>query len=84
MDDSRAKDGREQRGGYRAIVTAGVMFLLPILYVASIGPVAWLVVRRGVSPWWVLSTFYYPLVLLAKWWPAFGRFLTWYMDWCVG
>ena len=79
MDESK----RENRAGCIFMAGAGILVLLPVLYVFGIGPTVWLTVRWGL-PEWVIATFYDPLVILAKWPPAFRDFLQWYMDWWAG
>ena len=69
---------RENRSGCLASTIIGLM-LLPVLYVLSIGPVAWLVGNDLMSKWW-LDVPYSPLEVIADSWPPFARFLIWYAE----
>jgi hypothetical protein len=57
----------------------GVALMLPVLYVLSIGPVAWL---AGQYP--AIEEFaqlvYFPLVIAAKTFPPVENALKWYLD----
>ena len=50
-----------------------IVAALPVVYVLSIGPVAWVLLKQlhtTEAPGWV-SAFYYPLEWLGNHWPAF-------------
>ena len=68
----------EKRGGAGcAIVLVMVVLFLPVLYVLSIGPVAWLMGNE--ATWWS-EAFYYPLDQLAAHSKPFRDALGCYLD----
>jgi hypothetical protein len=71
------RDGK--RGGSRVAIGCGlVVFLVPVVYVLSIGPVVWLMRSPSGPPQW-FQVFYYPLAWLAGNYKPFQVALGWYM-----
>lgn len=73
----------EKRGGSGcAIGCLLVGLLLPVLYVLSLGPVAWLVNGKDSFQWLVMI--YIPLGVLADNCHPFGDALQWYIELWTG
>jgi hypothetical protein len=70
---------REQKSGGPgvAILCGIVLFLVPVLYVLSTGPVAWLANGNPSLRW--VDTIYYPLGMLAKHCEPFRDSFEWYV-----
>ena len=69
---------REKKSGWGcAIGLVLVVLFLPVLYVLSIGPVAWLMGNE--ATWWS-EAFYYPLGQLAAYFKPFRDALGWYLE----
>ena len=71
------EDDREKRGGAGCAITGVVLILLPMLYVLSTGPVAWLANGNPSLRW--VDTIYYPLGMLAKHCEPFRDSFEWYV-----
>jgi len=70
----------ENRGGSGcAIGLVALNFLLPVLYVLSVGPFTWLM-QRGVFVPADGGRFYWPITYLCQNWPPFGRVIGWWQD----
>lgn len=76
---SRSPESSSRGGAGLALLVAVLLFLLPVLYVLSVGPVIWITYHCGLEGmYW--EWFYWPL----GWWHEhveFTRpFLEWYVD----
>ena len=62
-------------------IIALVCFVLPVLYILSIGPCAWALANRYISDqvYEYLETFYSPLGYFAENWEPFGQLLNRYV-----
>ena len=76
------KDARQSSGGAAIIaIIVLALTLLPLVYVASVGPAVWLMERGYVSPDSRMTLIiYWPLEALAERSPAVMNGLTWYAD----
>jgi hypothetical protein len=78
-------DKHERRFPALAAVLCVVVLLLPVLYVLSAGPVAWLVHhgfidgKVGVA----FQAIYFPFVFACEHSKAFNAFAGWYLSWWV-
>ena len=80
-DDMSEHD--EKRGGSGCAIGAVIaVVFVPVFYVLSIRPAAWMV-KGGPGPWW-LEVLYYPVAQLAEHSNTFRAALTWYMDLWAG
>jgi hypothetical protein len=73
---------RRAKGGASAVLALGLVLLLPVLYVASVGPVYRACAAddfRSVE-WTTLERVYAPLWWVANRWPAFAKFMLNYAD----
>jgi hypothetical protein len=68
-----------QRQVRRILIAAGVLFM-PVAYVLSMGPIAWLHTHAGLpyGNYW-LKLYCSPISFLVQN-PAFGSFLKWYLS----
>lgn len=61
-----------------------LLVLAPVLYLASVGPVAWIVNTHSLEmdsiPGMVISIIYWPVIFLANEVSLFGDVLTWYLE----
>ena len=72
----------EKRGGAGCVIGLVLVSLfLPVLYVLSIGPAAWLVKRTDAQ--WICAI-YYPLGLLGEYCQPLNDALEWYMKLWMG
>ena len=73
----------ERRSPWLAIVLASLFLLLPILYLASIGPAGAILGNSGSSvDFRRFRTAFAPIVFCVKACPALGRPLTWWVKAC--
>jgi hypothetical protein len=81
MDDRPTKRERASGAALVAVLFV-VLFLLPVLYVLSIGPAAWLVNtgRLNFDEGSVTVRFYTPLLLAAECCPPVDDSLQWYVS----
>ena len=76
---SERKMGRRGGCGWLVVVAFGLA-LLPVLYVLSLGPYNWLVYNHYIQPGYEGAEFFYgPIFVVSRQWPAFHKFLVWYM-----
>lgn len=76
-------DRDEKRGGGGcAIGCALMLFFAPVLYVLSIGPVAWLVVNNESFQW--VGMIYLPLGFLAEYCQPLHDAVKWYIELWTG
>jgi len=69
---------REQKsGGVGCFIVA--LMLLPVLYVLSVGPAAWLADQNPALKDF-LEAVYKPLEFVALKWNSAGRFFSWYIE----
>jgi hypothetical protein len=78
MDDKATKRG----GGAVAIVLVAVLVLLPMLYVLSVGPVAWMITGGRIDPSWkpAVDVAYTPLEWVAEHVPVVGPAIQGYVE----
>ena len=69
-DNSGMDDKPDKRGGGTAagMVTIAVLLVLPLLYVLSVGPVAWMATNEGMDASWIpmAEVIYRPLEMAAE------------------
>ena len=72
------------RGAFWRWTAPLLLLVLPILYVASLGPLVWMYQHRWLSEPVAnaASVFYEPLSLLADQFEPFDDFLEWYVKTC--
>jgi hypothetical protein len=70
---------RAKGGGWAVLAIVGLLVALPVLYVASVGPVARLACDGSIAPkTWAIA--YRPLLRAADHWPPIDSALCWYSD----
>ena len=69
----------EKRGGLGCAITGIVLILLPVLYVLSIGPAAWLD-DRSPGGIYVLRAAYAPLLYIMEHCRPVGEAIDWYIE----
>jgi hypothetical protein len=79
IECSHDLQSRRAKGGGGAVLALGLLVVLPVLYVGSVGPAYWLVVDSDgwvdLSLWDTMNRVYAPLWWLADQWPAFHSIL---------
>jgi hypothetical protein len=82
MGRMEAKDAKQASvGAVLAVVIVLALILLPALYVASVGPVVWLIEKGYLSPESAtLQAIYWPLETLVHKSSTASEVLTWYAD----
>ena len=82
MERPNKEHSEQGRSGlllFRVVAALILLLVLLVLYVLSIGPVAWLVGHKFIPESPAIDTFYSPLDWLAVQLPLFSRFLEWYL-----
>lgn len=72
---------KQRRGGVAAAVVGMAFFLMPLLYVLSVGPAAQFYAGQQPPPW--VMNFYAPIEYLANALPMFEATIEWYIDFWV-
>lgn len=68
---------KKRGSGWPALI-AGACVTLPILYVLSVGPAAWLLDRRMLDER-IIRSLYSPLSWIDNHFPEVGKYIIWYM-----